>query len=31
MWRLRDGGGHYAAHNDTAVLVGDVVEFFTSL
>jgi hypothetical protein len=31
MWRLREGGGHYAAHNDADVLVGDVVEFFTSL
>lgn len=30
-WRLRDGGSHYAAHNDTATLAGDVVEFFRSL
>lgn len=30
-WNVRDGGSHYAAHNDTTTLVGDVVEFFTSL
>ena len=31
MWRLREGGGHYAAHDNRDVLVGDVVEFFTSI
>jgi pimeloyl-ACP methyl ester carboxylesterase len=31
MWRVRDGGGHYAAHADTDVLVADVKEFFTGL
>ena len=31
MWHVREGGGHYAAHDDTDVLVGDVVDFYRSL
>ncbi|GAB3051693.1 hypothetical protein GCM10027053_09090 [Intrasporangium mesophilum] len=31
MWNVREGGGHYAAHDDTKVLVGDVIDFYRSL